>query len=71
MFPILLTLCLMLSVTYYAQNYADIIGWSLPHASGVFIRQTTLDTSCVTTVHAISPIYVSTYDVCICAYVGR
>ena len=22
-------LCLMLSVTYYAQNYAGIIGWSL------------------------------------------
>ena len=25
----MLTLCLMLSVTYYAQNYAGIIGWSL------------------------------------------
>ena len=25
----LLALCLMLSVTYYAQNYAGIIGWSL------------------------------------------
>ena len=28
-FPIMLALCLMLSVTYYAQNYAAIIGWSL------------------------------------------
>ena len=27
--PIMLALCLMLSVTYYAQNYAGIIGWSL------------------------------------------
>ena len=30
-FSIVLVLCLMLSVTYYAQNYADIIGWSLVH----------------------------------------
>ena len=30
MYPIMLALCLMLSVTCYAQNYADIIGWSLP-----------------------------------------
>ena len=28
-FPIMLALCSMLSVTYYAQNYAGIIGWSL------------------------------------------
>ena len=28
-FPIMLALCLMLSLTYYAQNYAGIIGWSL------------------------------------------
>ena len=28
-FPIMLALCLMLSVTYYAQSYASIIGWSL------------------------------------------
>ena len=28
-FPTMLALCLMLSVTYYAQNYAAIIGWSL------------------------------------------
>ena len=28
-FPIMLALCLMLSVTYYAQNYAGITGWSL------------------------------------------
>ena len=28
-FPIMLALCLMFSVTYYAQNYAGIIGWSL------------------------------------------
>ena len=27
--PIMLALCLMLSVTHYAQNYAGIIGWSL------------------------------------------
>ena len=28
-FPIMLALRLMLSVTYYAQNYVGIIGWSL------------------------------------------
>ena len=28
--PIMLALCLMLLATYYAQNYAGIIGWSLP-----------------------------------------
>ena len=28
--PIMLALCSMLSVTYYAQNYTGIIGWSLP-----------------------------------------
>ena len=28
-FPIMLALCLMLLVTYYAQNYAGIISWSL------------------------------------------
>ena len=27
--PIMLALCLMLSVTYYAQNCTGIIGWSL------------------------------------------
>ena len=27
--PIMLALCLMLSMTYYAQIYADIIGWPL------------------------------------------
>ena len=26
----MLALCLMLSLTYYAQSYAGIIGWSLP-----------------------------------------
>ena len=31
--PIMLALCLMLSATYYAQNYAGIIGGSL---GGVF-----------------------------------
>ena len=29
MIPIMLALCLMLLATYYAQNYAGIIGWSL------------------------------------------
>ena len=29
-FHYMLALCLMLSVTYYAQNYAGIIGWLLP-----------------------------------------
>ena len=29
-FPIMLALCLMLSMTHYAQNYASIIGGSLP-----------------------------------------
>ena len=33
-FPIMLALSLMLSVTYYAQNYAGIIGWSLDE--GIF-----------------------------------
>ena len=28
-FLFMLALCSMLSVTYYAQNYAGIIGWSL------------------------------------------
>ena len=28
--PIMLALCLMLSLTHYAQNYAGIIGASLP-----------------------------------------
>ena len=28
-FPIMLALCLMLSMTHYAQNYADIIGGCL------------------------------------------
>ena len=32
-FPIMLTLCLMLSVTHYAQNYAGIIGGSLAPTS--------------------------------------
>ena len=29
----MLALCLMLSVTYYAQNYAGIISWSLVDAN--------------------------------------
>ena len=29
----MLALCLMLSLTYYAQNYAGIIGWSLQSAA--------------------------------------
>ena len=29
LYPIMLALCLMLSVTYYAQSYAGIISWSL------------------------------------------
>ena len=28
-FPVILVLCLMLSMTYYAQNYAEITGGSL------------------------------------------
>ena len=31
-FPIMLALCLMLSMTHYAQNYAGIIGGSLPES---------------------------------------
>ena len=30
--PIMLVLCLMLSGTYYAQNFASIIGWCLTRA---------------------------------------
>ena len=37
-FPIMLALCLMLSLTYYAQNYAGIIGWSLPVAVAFVTR---------------------------------
>ena len=33
--PIMLALCLMLLGTYYAQNYAGIIGRSLPNALGL------------------------------------
>ena len=29
MFSIMLALCLMLSLTYYTQNYAGVISWSL------------------------------------------
>ena len=36
-FPIMLALCLMLSVTYYAQNYAGIIGWSLTGTPSVIV----------------------------------
>ena len=36
-FPIMLALCLMLSVTHYAQNYAGIIGKSLLSDMTVFI----------------------------------
>jgi len=32
--PIMLALCLMLSSTYYAQNYASIIGWCLELSQG-------------------------------------
>ena len=32
-------LCLMLSLTYYAQNYAGIIGWSLHATLGNFRGQ--------------------------------
>ena len=35
----MLALCLMLSVTYYAQNYAGIIGWSL---TGWLVQAATL-----------------------------
>ena len=34
-FPIMLALCLMLSMTYYAQNYTGIIGGSLDVVSCV------------------------------------
>ena len=36
-FPIMLALCLMLSVTHYAQNYAGIIGGPLLSDMTVFI----------------------------------
>ena len=32
-FPIMLALCLMLSMIHYAQNYAGVIGWSLAIAN--------------------------------------
>ena len=35
----MLALCLMLSVTYYAQNYAGIIGWSLLITQSSFCLQ--------------------------------
>ena len=37
-FPIMLALCLMLSMTYYAQNYAGIIGWSLLSSRVVYFH---------------------------------
>ena len=40
-FPIMLALCSMLSVTYYAQNHAGIIGWSL-HADDLMAQPTKL-----------------------------
>ena len=36
-FPIMLALRLMLSVTYHAQNYAGIIGWSLLAKQRLFL----------------------------------
>ena len=32
-FPIMLALCLMLSMIHYVQNYAGVIGWSLAIAN--------------------------------------
>ena len=34
--PIMLALCLILLVTYYAQNYAGITGWSLTKPNSLF-----------------------------------
>ena len=39
LFPNMLVLCLLLSVTHYAQKYAGIIGWSLK----TIIRNTLLE----------------------------
>ena len=39
--PIMLALCLMLSGTYYAQNYAGIIGWYLYMAPSPYYCFTT------------------------------
>ena len=36
-FPIKLALCLMLSVIYYAENYAGIIGWSLVYVVAIVV----------------------------------
>ena len=36
MFPSMLALCLMLSMTHYAQNYAGIIGGSLPISNSIW-----------------------------------
>ena len=44
----MLELCLRLSVTYYAQNYAGIIGWSL------LATPTENDSYTITSVHALS-----------------
>ena len=40
MVPIMLALCLMLLATYYAQDYAGIIGWSLTTSCSVFLEAT-------------------------------
>ena len=48
----MLALCLMLSVTYYAQNYAGIIGWSLGARNRSYrllkLKGTQPDLSCIT-----------------------
>ena len=51
----MLALCLMLSVTYYAKNYAGIIGWSLV-ACGVIHTATELH------IYALHPIFYADFN---------
>ena len=37
--PVMLALCLILSVTYYTQNYAGIIGWTLSLIEAAVVRE--------------------------------
>ena len=57
-------LCLMLSVTYYAQNYAGIIGWSLIPVHDLCILMKFFDLRC----ENITCTYVYMYLCTMCVY---
>ena len=47
----MLALCLMLSVTYFVQNYAGIIGWSLHRALQNIYAPTNITQECESLQH--------------------